>query len=40
MTNQTREIWFLTGSQNLYGVPAYPNYDYDTEDRSVLTREL
>ncbi len=28
------------GSQNLYGVPAYARYDYDTDDRSVLVRQL
>lgn len=28
------------GSQNLYGVPAFDRYDYDTEDRSVLIRRL
>jgi ribosomal protein S18 acetylase RimI-like enzyme len=28
------------GTQNLYGTPAVAGYDYDTEDRVVLTREL
>jgi ribosomal protein S18 acetylase RimI-like enzyme len=28
------------GTQNLYGTPAVAGYDYDSEDRVVLTREL
>ena len=28
------------GTQNLYGVPAYPDYDFGSEDRSVLVRRL
>ena len=28
------------GTQNLYGSPAYPGYDFDREDRSVLTKAL
>ena len=28
------------GTQNLYGTPAIAGYDYDTEDRVVLSREL
>jgi GNAT superfamily N-acetyltransferase len=28
------------GSQNLYGTPAQPGYDFDREDRSVLVRKL
>jgi ribosomal protein S18 acetylase RimI-like enzyme len=28
------------GTQNLYGTPAYPGYDFDREDRVVLTRPL
>jgi ribosomal protein S18 acetylase RimI-like enzyme len=28
------------GTQNLYGTPAVADYDYDTEDRVVFTREL
>jgi GNAT superfamily N-acetyltransferase len=28
------------GSQNLYGVTAFDRYDYETEDRAVLVREL
>jgi ribosomal protein S18 acetylase RimI-like enzyme len=26
------------GTQNLYGTPAYPGYDFDREDRTVLVR--
>jgi ribosomal protein S18 acetylase RimI-like enzyme len=29
-----------TGSQNLYGTPAYPDYDAEGDDRVVLSREL
>ena len=28
------------GTQNLYGTPAYPAYDFEREDRAVLTKEL
>jgi predicted GNAT superfamily acetyltransferase len=28
------------GSQNLYGTPAYPGYDFDREDRAVLVRRI
>jgi GNAT superfamily N-acetyltransferase len=28
------------GTQNLYGTPAYPDYDADGDDRVVFTREL
>jgi ribosomal protein S18 acetylase RimI-like enzyme len=28
------------GTQNLYGTPAYPDYDGDGEDRVVFSREL
>jgi len=28
------------GTQNLYGTPAYPAYDFDREDRTVLIRRL
>ena len=28
------------GAQNLYGTPAYPDYDGDREDRVVFSREL
>jgi len=28
------------GTQNLYGTPAYPAYDFDREDRTVLTKIL
>lgn len=28
------------GTQNLYGTPAYPDYDGDREDRVVFSREL
>jgi len=28
------------GTQNLYGVPAYPEYDFGREDRSVMVRHL
>jgi L-amino acid N-acyltransferase YncA len=27
-------------TQNLYGSPAYPAYDYERDDRTVLTRNL
>lgn len=28
------------GSQNLYGTPAQPAYDFEREDRAILLREL
>jgi GNAT superfamily N-acetyltransferase len=28
------------GSQNLYGTPAIPAYDYEREDRAILVREI
>jgi ribosomal protein S18 acetylase RimI-like enzyme len=28
------------GSQNLYGAPAFPDYDGDGEDRTVFSRQL
>jgi hypothetical protein len=28
------------GTMPLYGTPAYPDYDYDGEDRVRLVREL
>jgi ribosomal protein S18 acetylase RimI-like enzyme len=28
------------GTQNLYGIPAYPGYDQDREDRAVLVRRI
>lgn len=28
------------GSQNLYGTPAQPGYDFDREDRAILVRRL
>lgn len=28
------------GSQNLYGTPARPGYDFDREDRAVLVRRI
>ena len=28
------------GTQNLYGTPAYPDYDADGEDRVVFSREI
>ena len=28
------------GTQNLYGTPAYPDYDADGDDRVVFSREL
>ena len=28
------------GTQNLYGTPAYPGYDFDREDRAVLVKRL
>ncbi|MFL5715206.1 MAG: GNAT family N-acetyltransferase [Chloroflexota bacterium] len=28
------------GSQNLYGTPAYPDYDADGDDRAVFSREI
>jgi GNAT superfamily N-acetyltransferase len=28
------------GTQNLYGTPAYPGYDFEREDRVVFKRDL
>jgi ribosomal protein S18 acetylase RimI-like enzyme len=28
------------GAQNLYGTPAYPDYDADGDDRAVFSREI
>ncbi|MFL5521010.1 MAG: GNAT family N-acetyltransferase, partial [Gemmatimonadales bacterium] len=28
------------GSQNLYGTPAYPAYDFEREDRAILERAI
>jgi len=28
------------GTQNLYGIPAFPGYDFDREDRAILVRTL
>jgi L-amino acid N-acyltransferase YncA len=28
------------GSQNLYGTPALPDYDFDREDRAILVRRI
>lgn len=28
------------GTQNLYGIPAYPDYDANGDDRVVFTRDL
>jgi len=28
------------GTQNLYGVPAFPGYDFDREDRTVMVRSV
>ena len=28
------------GTQNLYGTPAYPDYDAEGDDRVVFSREL
>jgi len=28
------------GTQRLYGVPAFPSYDFDREDRAVLIRSI
>jgi len=28
------------GTQNLYGVPAFPGYDFDREDRAILVRTV
>jgi len=28
------------GTQNLYGVPAFPGYDFEREDRAVLVRTI
>jgi predicted GNAT superfamily acetyltransferase len=34
------EIVAGPGTQNLYGVPAFPAYDFDREDRAILVRSL
>jgi ribosomal protein S18 acetylase RimI-like enzyme len=34
------EILGGEGTQNLYGTPAQPGYDFDREDRATLTRRL
>src|SRR5579862_3012567 len=34
------ELLIGPGTQNLYGTPAYPAYDHDREDRSVLVRRI
>lgn len=34
------EIEALPGSQNLYGTPAQPGYDFDREDRAVMVRRI
>jgi GNAT superfamily N-acetyltransferase len=34
------ELSIGPGTQNLYGSPAYPGYDFDREDRVVFTRRL
>ena len=34
------EVEAGNGTQNLYGIRAYPAYDQDTEDRAVLVRRL
>lgn len=34
------EIETGPGTQNLYGTPAYPAYDHDREDRTVLVRRI
>ena len=28
------------GTQNLYGTPSFPGYDFDREDRAVLVRRI
>jgi GNAT superfamily N-acetyltransferase len=34
------EIVRAAGSQNLYGTPAQPAYDFEREDRAILVRSL
>ena len=34
------EVQGLPGSQNLYGTPALPGYDFDREDRAVMIRRI
>ncbi len=34
------ELEGLPGSQNLYGTPAQPGYDFDREDRAVMRRRI
>jgi GNAT superfamily N-acetyltransferase len=34
------EVQAGTGSQNLYGTPAFARYDFDREDRAILVRRL
>lgn len=34
------EVEGLPGSQNLYGTPAQPGYDFDREDRAVMVRRI
>ena len=34
------EIEAGAGSQNLYGTPAQPDYDFEREDRSILVRVI
>jgi L-amino acid N-acyltransferase YncA len=34
------EIVAGPGTQNRYGVPAFPAYDFDREDRAILVRSL
>jgi ribosomal protein S18 acetylase RimI-like enzyme len=34
------EVVAAPGSQNLYGTPSTPGYDFDREDRTILVRRL
>ena len=34
------EVQAGAGSQNLYGTPAQPGYDFDREDRAILVRRI
>ena len=34
------EVQAGPGSQNLYGIPAQPGYDFDREDRAILVRAI
>ncbi|HEX3264740.1 MAG TPA: GNAT family N-acetyltransferase [Candidatus Limnocylindrales bacterium] len=34
------EIQGLPGSQNLYGTPAQPDYDFGREDRTLMVRRI